>query len=483
MDKKLIRNFIYNSAYQVMIIFIPFITIPYISRIFSPVEMGIFGSTSSVSSLFCTISIFALNYYGVREIAKVKDNSEKLSIKYREIRAVQLLAASFSSLIYIIFFIILNKSNLKIAFIVQFLGLMASFFDISWLFMGLELFNKTFFRNTLAKLISIISIFIFVKDAKDLYIYIAIIPISTFVGNLSMWSYKSKIIKKVKLNRLNLINNFKGAFLLFIPTIFTNIYLVLDRSILNIVSNFAEVGMYDQSQKIIRIMVGIVTSLSMVMLPRISNMLSNNSEQEDINKLLSKSFNLTLFISVGAGVGIFTISDNFVPWFYSMEYFDVIYLIKISSLVCIFTALGSFFSNQCAIPINNKKAYIIPLGVAAILSVILNLILGSLFGAKGSAITIVIVEAIALILRIFYLRRSFDIKNLFSKVYIFIVSGLGMFLSIRFCQVAFNLSPKITSTFIEVFVGSMGYILILMILEKDYRNLIFSILKRKKVFV
>ncbi|MGL5354879.1 MAG: oligosaccharide flippase family protein, partial [Clostridium sp.] len=256
MDKKIIRNFLYNSTYQIMIIFLPFITIPYISKIFSPKDLGVFSSTNAVASFFCTLGMFALNLYAAREIALVRDDKKKLSEKYYEIRFLQRIMIISSSLIYITIFILMNGNNyMKVFYIIQFINLVASYFDIAWLYIGLEAFDKTVTRNTMVKLGAIIAIFTFVNNENDLPIYILIIPLAALVGNLSMWTYKSKIINKIKIDKYNFFRNFRGAFLLFIPTICSNIYIVFDRSILAYVSSLSEVGMYDQSQKIIRVII------------------------------------------------------------------------------------------------------------------------------------------------------------------------------------------------------------------------------------
>ena len=64
---------------------------------------------------------------------------------------------------------------------------------------------------------------------------------------------------------------------------------VLDKTMLGIYSPTVDVGYYDQSQKIVRILLTIITSLGMVMMPRIASLTSKN--QHDLVKdTLKKSF-------------------------------------------------------------------------------------------------------------------------------------------------------------------------------------------------
>lgn len=467
MDRKIISNFLYNTIYQVITLLLPFITIPYISRIFSPEDIGIYSLTYSIIQMFLIIGMFAVGSYGVKEIAASRDNKAKLNEKFYEIRYMQKFTMFISLILYLLFVFFIN-SEYKIMYIIQSLYLVAGLIDISWLFMGLEDFKKTITRNIIVKLASLSLIFILIRSPKDLYIYSLILALSTLLGNASMWIYKGKLVNKIIIKKRNLKNNLVIAFSLLIPQIAFQIYTSFDRTILGVVSTVNEVGMYEQSQKMVRMAVSIVTSLGIVMLPRITNMISNNNAKEEINELLRKSLNLTLFISLGCTFGLVSINKNFVPWFFGNEYLEVALLLDITSIVCVLTALGGFLSNQYAIPKGNKRAYMIPLVSAAITSIILTSILGERFGAIGAGISIVITESIALLLRLIYLKNELNYKYLFSDLYKFILSGIFMFISISFLRYSLELRPSILSTIVEVLSGGSVYCICVLIFNKEY---------------
>lgn len=480
MDKKIIQNFIYNIIYQILVLLLPFITMPYISRIFSPDQIGAYSITYSVVQLFIIFGMFAIGSYGAREIALYRDNKVKLSEKYNEIRFLQNVMIIISSTFYYLIYIHGNVGEMRYLYYLQGINLIACLFDISWLYIGVENFKKTITRNLIVKLMSLILIFMLIKNNSDLNKYILIIGISTLMGNLSMWISKGELINKCKVNKFYFIKNFKSAFTLFIPQLFFQIYTSFDRSILGLVSTVDQVGLYDQSQKLIRMSVGIVTALGIVMLPRISNMISSKASESEINEILTKSLDLTLFISIAITCGIYSISENFVPWFFGETYLGVIKLIKISSVVCLLTALGSFFSNQYAIPRNNKKAYMYPLILAGIVSIILNLILGSKYGAMGGCITIVVVEIIALILRMYYLKNDLNYKMLFKNSFLFIIAGVIMILTIKILTIVLKLNPSIISTMIEVIIGASVYCITLIMLRSEYRDMLKKLIIRKE---
>ena len=77
---------------------------------------------------------------------------------------------------------------------------------------------------------------------------------------------------KTKLNKLKFIRHLKSIFILFIPQIAIEVYTVLDRTMLGyLIFDKSEVGFYDQTQKIIKLLLSLITSLGVVMLSRVSS--------------------------------------------------------------------------------------------------------------------------------------------------------------------------------------------------------------------
>lgn len=460
MDRKIIRNFLYNVAYQILILLLPFVTIPYISRIFTPETIGIYSSTYANSQIFCILALFATASYGSKEIAIYRENKKMMSKTFYEIRMLQSIATIVAIFLYIISCVFIYKnSNSFFISLLQGINIIAVFFDISWLFIGIEDFKKTVLRNTAVKVVSLLLIFIFVNEKDDLVIYTLIISLSNIVGNISMWVYKKKIVYKRKKVRISRIKRHAiDASILLIQQIFFQIYTGYDKSILSIVSSSSQVGLYDQSQKLIRISISVVTSLSLVMLPRMSNIINNDENKIKINKLLKESMTITTFLSIACSFGLFAISDNFVPWFFGDEYLEVSVLLKMTAIVGILTAIGGVLSNQYAIPVGKKSACVIPIFIAALVSIVLNIVLGKKLGAIGACITIVVAESISLILKLFYLRKDLNYLMLFKGGISFISSGILMIISIKIIDYLLKLNPGIISTLVEIIVGGLVYI-------------------------
>ena len=164
------------------------------------------------------------------------------------------------------------------------LEMLANCLDISWFYQGLEHFKKTALRNIVVKLISVASIFIFIKNENDVSKYLLIYVLTTLLGNVSLWIGIWKYIVKIKFNELEILKQLKPTIYLFIPQIAIQVYTVLDKTMIGaITNNMSEVGFYEQTQKVIKILMTIITSLGTVMMPRIAKCFADG-EQEKIIK-------------------------------------------------------------------------------------------------------------------------------------------------------------------------------------------------------
>ena len=75
---KVIKNYLYNAGYQILVLIIPLITAPYISRTLGPTGVGEYTYTYSIITWFMLITNIGVSYYGDRQIAYVRnDNHNK----------------------------------------------------------------------------------------------------------------------------------------------------------------------------------------------------------------------------------------------------------------------------------------------------------------------------------------------------------------------------------------------------------------------
>lgn len=300
--KSITKNYMYNLIYQVLVLISPLITIPYIARVLGAENIGIYSYTLSITAYFILFGALGMSLYAQREIAYNQDNPPKYSLIFWEMVLLRIITMSISILIY--YFTIIKYETYQLYYKILILEILGNCIDITWFFQGLEEFKKIVKRNVIIKLISITCTFAFVKTSNDLVIYFIIYVLTLLIGNLSLWLYLPRFLVKIDIKKMNIFRHLKQTISLFVPQVAVQVYTILDKTMVGtIVQEKAEVGYYDQSQKIIKIALSVVTSLGTVMLPRIANNYIKN-EKEAVRVYMEKSFNLIFLLSFPMMFGV-----------------------------------------------------------------------------------------------------------------------------------------------------------------------------------
>lgn len=475
MKKSISKNYIYNLMYQILVMFIPLITTPYLSRVLGAENLGIYSYTLSIATYFITFGSLGVALYGQREIAFEQDDSKKYSKTFWEIFIFRLITMSISIIIYYLIFI--NGTHYQIYYKILLLEIIGNMIDISWFFQGLEEFKKTVLRNTIVKLISLVAIFIFVKSKNDLIIYFIIYVLSTLVGNLTLWFYLPKYLTKVKIENLKIFRHLKPTISLFIPQIAIQVYTLLDKTMIGtIIADKSEVGYYDQSQKIIKMLLTIITSFGTVMMPRIANTYYKG-DKEQIQKYMSKSFNMVFLLAFPLIFGIIAVAPSFVPVFFGKGYDEVVILMSVISPIILLIGLSNVTGTQYLLPIKRQKEYTISVICGACVNFIMNMLLIPKYKAVGASIGTVIAEFTVTAVQAYYVRKDFDFKKVLKLTKNYLMSSIIMFI---ICILIDKLiTNNVISIFAQVIIGVTTYYVLLRLLNDKFIIEVTNKIKRK----
>ena len=475
--KSLTRNYIYNLIYQIMVLILPLITAPYISRVLGAENIGIYSYTLSISAYFILFGSLGIALYGQREIAYKQKDKEKYSITFWEIFFLRILTMTIALILY--YFIFAKGEQYQIYYKVLILEIIGNCIDISWFFQGLEEFKKTVTRNMLVKLISVICIFLLVKTKNDLYIYFWIYVLSVLIGNISLWLYVPKYVSKIKLKNLHFLKHLKPTIALFIPQIAIQVYTLLDKTMVGaIIFDKSEVGYYDQGQKIIKILLAVITSLGTVMLPRIANTYSRG-EKEEITRYMKKSFNMVFLLAFPMIFGIIAVSKAFVPIFFGQGYEKVVILINVISPIILLIGLSNVTGTQYLLPIKRQKEFTTSVICGAVVNFILNSCLIWKYGAIGASIGTVIAELTVTLVQIYFVRKDFDLKKMVKLSRNYIIASIIMFIVCLIVRQVIN--NNFISVVTQVAVGGLIYGLCLLILKDEFVYEMLNRLKQKVI--
>ena len=396
---KVLKNYAYNLSYQLLVIILPIITTPYVTRVFSSDDLGIYGYFNSIVTYFILLATLGVANYGTKEIS---GNRKEIKKNLWGIYTLQFGAALLSILLYILLCMGISTMQNPVAYILG-LSLVSKGLDISWLFQGLEDFRKITARNITVKLVGVSAIFLFIKSASDLYLYVFLLTAFELLGQLSMWVPAREFIGKPHFDLGYAKHHLKPIILLFLPQIAISLYVTLDRTMLGALASTRDVGIYDQALKLVNILLTLVTSLGSVMLPRVSSLLSKG-DHKAVNKMHELAFliyNLVIFPIIA---GILIVNDDFVQFFLGKDFQDARYAISIMIFRMFFIGWTNIMGIQILIPHNKNKEFMVSTTVPAILSVGLNLLFLPKLGYVGAAIVSVLTESLVWGIQLFFTR-------------------------------------------------------------------------------
>ena len=469
------KNFIYNVLYQILTLILPIITVPYISRVLGPSGVGDYSYTGSYAQYFVLIGMIGIALYGNREIACVKNNRKLLSKEFWNIYMLQFITTIIAFFIYIIIFVFINNVN-KYLYLIQSIIIFTAIFDISWFYIGYEDMKSVVTRNTIVKFIGVILIFVFVKEERDVNLYAFIMASSGLVGQISMWFYLKDKIDFYMPSLKGALKHLKPSLGLLISQLAIQIYTLLDKTMLGFMTGVYEVGLYDNSQKTIKLALMLITSLGVIMLPRMSSLYSQGKKNE-FKTLIYKAFSFVNFMAFPMVLGLIVISNTFSLWFYGEAFNGIGLLLKIGSMLMIFIGWSNILGIQVMIPMKKEKQFTISVTVGALVNFILNLFLIKQFQAVGSTVASVIAEFSVTYVQIYFLRDLINIKTILKSIIKPLIGSIVMFIALIFIIPMFKVG--VLWTLIEVAIGGVIYLIVMYILKDQFLEEGFNVVKTK----
>ncbi len=447
-----------------MLLVMPLAVAPYLSRVLKPDGVGTVSYVESIVSYFSLFAAMGIPTYGQREISYVQGDAVKRSAVFWNTKILEFCSSSVAILVYVVF--ALMQREMVTLYLILTLNLISVFWDVSWFFQGMEEFGKTVACNMVIKLLQIMYIFLFVKSKDDLPLYLMGFGLFTVLGNLSLWAYLPKLIVKVPLRELRPFRNINVVWSLFIPTIAIQIYTVLDKTMIGMITgSSAENGYYEQAIKISRMLLAVVTALGTVMVPRIGNHFSKG-EMDEVQRLMYRGYRFVWFLGIPLCLGVIMVADNFVPWFFGAGYEKVIPLLRILSLLILAIGINNVTGIQYFIPTKRQNLFTLTVIIGACTNFTLNMILIHYFQSIGAAIASVAAETVIAAVQLVVVRQELTPGLVLKEGVHYFIAGAVMVLVLL--PVGRCLTPSVIHTCMIVSCGVAVYFVVLLIVRDEF---------------
>lgn len=344
--KMLIHNFIALAILQGSNYILPLITIPYLTRVLGIKLYGLTVFATAFTSYFSMLTDYGFNLSATREIAKNRNDKNKISTIFSSVMIIKLILLLVSFLILIIAITFIDKFNKYwMVYLFSFGTVIGMTIFPEWLFLGMEKMKLITYINLIGKTISTFAIFIFIKEKSD-YVIVPIINSISFliIGLLSLVIVKRYLSVELKVpTKQQLLYSLKDSTQYFTSRISASIYSVSNTFVLGLVTSTTVVGYYTIAEKIYRAVLGLYKPAVDVLYPFFSKEKNINLFKKIFYLCTFLNFLLMIVIYFFAGEIVYLVAgENLIESVYTLKVFTVILLITGPSYLIGYPLLAAF---------------------------------------------------------------------------------------------------------------------------------------------
>lgn len=435
------NNIFYNVILAISQVLFPLITFPYLARVLEPNHIGILNFAESIAKYFTMLSALGIPIYGIREIAKIKDNPLQLSKTFTEILIIHVISNVFSLLLFFILIyssktIYIEKELFNYTIVYFFLQV----FYLEWFFNGINQFKFIAIRQFIVRIFFIALVFILIKQKTD---YIKYMQMQVALAFLIVLINLRQLLKFIKFNKvtasdLTFKKHIKPILYLFLTIFSISIYFSLDTIFLGFLSNNESVGFYSTALKLVKLIIAVLGAITVALFPSLVE-LYHKEETDKFAKAIKDCFFVLISISIPLALLIGLNAHDIVFILFGENYERSVLPLQITSAMIVIVSMSSIFGFQVLNALSKDKSILLSAILGMMVSLVLSFWLIPLFNENGEAITILITELTVSISFIYFSFKYFPIKGLTAIFlqqliaaipYIFIVSFAQYFISL-----------------------------------------------------
>ncbi|WPO82017.1 flippase [Chryseobacterium sp. JJR-5R] len=421
-------NYALNLLRVVSGILFGIITMPYINKVLGAESLGKVEYVNSIITYFLLLSSLGIPMYGLREVAKIRNDSFKRTKLVTELLTILGITTLISYLV--IFGVILNLPyffSYKELIIILSTTILFTNFGAEWFYQGIEDQMFITIRYLVVRGLSFVLLFVLVKNPDDYLWYASIVVLSTAGANVFNVLYLKKYLdfKGISFKNLDLKQHLKPAMTIFVGSISVSIYLQLDITILGTAKGDEAVGYYVMANKLIRFVIAMVTTIGAVMLPRLAHLLA--SDKRAFYNLVETALNYIMIFSIPATFGFLVLAKDFTLLMGGDGFEESILTTQILSPIVTIVGLAYFLGFLILFPLGKERIYTVSTIIAAVLSIILNLIFVNRYGHNATASIAVFSEVIGVVFMIILGKSMLRKINFFNRsILIYIIASIAI---------------------------------------------------------
>ena len=451
------KNFIYSSAYQILLVLTPIVTTPYLSRVIGAEGDGIFTYTQSIVNYFVLFAVLGMEKYGVRTIAECGDDRAKRSDVFWNAFAMNCMVGAVVLVAYVAFIVLFGGRD-TLLWVLWGMWIMGAVGDVSWLMFGMQEFRVPTIRNFVTRLASVVFIFVFVRDAGDIWAYVTAIAGAFLVNSILIWPFVRRYVDWVRPTWPKIVSHLMPNLALFVPVIASSLYVLLDKVMLGAMAGMDQTGLYDYAEKIAKMPLAVITALGAVVLPKMSEVIAEGRIEEG-KQLVRSTMWFMLACAMALMFGIIGIAPEFVPVFFGAGFEPCVMLMSVLSIVIPLICATNVIGVQYLLPNHRDRDFTLSVTMGAVVNLAINAFAIPAMGAMGAAIATVAAEIAVLVYQVVVVRSELDLGANLRGLVPFVVIGVAMVVVMRLvAQLLGGMGPTVVGVLVEFCCAAAVYL-------------------------
>lgn len=446
-NKSMKMNAVMMTFKTLLSLIVPMITFPYVSRILQVDALGQYNFSTSIINYFILFAGLGINTYAIREGAKVREDRKKISNFANEMFAINCISTVVAYVfLFCAIFCIPKLQKYEILLFILSVQLLFNVYGRAWIYNIFEDFGFITIVQVFFQIISLVSLFLFVKGPGDIEKYAIINVFSATGANIFYGVHAKEYIDFGKVKLSSLKKHIKPILVIFSTSIATTIYVNLDMTMLGVMIDDRCVGLYSTSVKIYTIIKQVMVAVITVTVPRLT-LFAGKKEFKD---LFAKVFNMIFLMAMPAMVGLFVLSEEVIIAIAGNQYIAASVSLKWLSVALVCALLANLFGTSVLLPYNKEIIFLRATVISAVVNMILNFLLIPVFQQNGAAFTSAISQAVALLICYYHSRQYVSLKMVIRSSICTVMGclvilvtclfikqwGLGLILEISICVIS-----------------------------------------------
>jgi PST family polysaccharide transporter len=405
--KRLTGNFASLSVLQIANYVLPFITVPYLTRVLGPSNYGLIGFAAALINYFTILTGYGFNLSATKEISLKRDDRERISEIFSSVMIIKLALLALSLILVLAVVYSFDKFRADASVYLFSFGFVVNnaLFPV-WLFQGMERMKYITYINLAGRVALTAAIFLFVTNEDGYVLYVILSSVTAVLVGVASLACALRVFKLrfVVPTFDELRRQAIEGWYVFISSISIVLYTSSTTFILGLFTNNTVVGYFTGADKIRQAVQGLFAPVFQTLYPYV-NKLAHDSKEQALEFMRKEVLYLGL---VGSFVCllVFINAEFLVGVILGGEYAASVVLLRILAFIPVLNILGNILTVQCLLSLGLKRDYLLVYVVTSVVGVLAMIYLTHGYGAPGVSFSVVFVESLAIAMTLYRLRRN-----------------------------------------------------------------------------